>query len=72
MHNFHEAIGQYLDYKSALEDFEPDRVVFLAIPTTILNHPVFQGRFIQKRLKEEDVKLIVFDASQNIIVQWIS
>ena len=30
--NFHEAMGQYLDYKSALEDVEPDRKVYLALP----------------------------------------
>ena len=31
MNNFHEAMEQYLDYRSALEDFEPDRIVILAL-----------------------------------------
>ena len=46
MNNFHEAMGQYLDYRSALEDFEPERTVYLALPTHAYNHTLFQGRFI--------------------------
>jgi hypothetical protein len=69
--DFHEAIGQYLDYQSALEDFEPQRIVYLAIPSRVFEQDVFQGRFIQKRLKEECVNLIVFDPSLNEIMQWI-
>ena len=64
-------MGQYLDYRSALEDFEPNRLVYLAIPISARNHYLFQGRFIQKRLREEEVKLIIFDPVQNIIVEWI-
>jgi len=72
MNNFHEAIGQYLDYRSALEDFEPNRIVYLAIPVSEQNHSLFQGRFIQKRLREEEVKLIIFDPIQNLILEWIN
>jgi XisH protein len=71
MTNFHEAIGQYLDYVSALEDFDAQRVVFLAIPLYAYNNVIFQGRFIQKRLKEEEAKLIIFDPIKNEIVKWI-
>ncbi|MFN4254262.1 MAG: element excision factor XisH family protein [Saprospiraceae bacterium] len=68
---FHEAMGQYLDYRSALEETEPDRVVFLAVPQSVYFHEVFQGRFIQKRLREEATKLIVFNPLDNTIIQWI-
>ena len=71
MANFHEAMGQYLDYKSALEDFDPQRVVFLALPLYAYNHAVFQGRFVQKRLREEQAKLIIFDSIKNEVIQWI-
>jgi hypothetical protein len=71
MADFHEAMGQYLDYCSALEDVEPDREVYLAVPESAFKHYLFQGRFIQKRLKEESVKLIVFHSLQNLVVQWI-
>jgi len=69
---FHEAIGQYLDYQSALSDTEPDRTVYLAIPEDAFSTELFQGRFIQKRLVEENINLIVFDVSKNIITEWIN
>jgi hypothetical protein len=54
-----------------LEDFEPNRLVYLAIPVSARNHYLLQGRFIQKRLREEAVKLIIFDSLQNLIIEWI-
>ncbi|MFN0036450.1 MAG: XisH family protein [Saprospiraceae bacterium] len=71
MADFHEAMGQYLDYRSALEDAEPDREVYLAIPKKAFEHYLFQGKFIQKRLKEEAAKLIVFNPVENVITSWI-
>ena len=70
MSDFHTAIGQYLDYFDALEESEPERELFLALPVDAYNHRVFQGRFIQKRLKKENVKLIVFDPLINTILEW--
>ncbi|HKK77111.1 MAG TPA: XisH family protein [Saprospiraceae bacterium] len=67
---FHEAIGQYLDYESALQDVEPDRTVYLAVPEDTFKNELFQGRFIQKRLREEQVNLIVFDIDTNEIKLW--
>ncbi len=32
---FHSALGQYLDYELGLEEIEPDRLVFLAIPEKV-------------------------------------
>ena len=71
MNDFHTAMGQYLDYKSAMEDFEPERIVFLALPSKIQQHPVFNGNFVQKRFREENVKLIIFDPLINEITTWI-
>ena len=69
---FHEAMGQYLDYKSALADEEPDRIIYLAIPKDAFDNELFQGTFIQKRLREESINLIVFDISTNSILKWIN
>ncbi len=68
--DFHTAIGQYLDYFDALEESEPERELFLALPVDAYNHRVFQGRFIQKRLNKENVKLIIFDPLNNTIIKW--
>lgn len=72
IHTFHEAMGQYLDYRSALEVVDPQRIVFLAIPSHIFHHEIFQDWFIQKRLKEENAKLIIFDPTTNVIEKWIN
>lgn len=69
---FHEAIGQYLDYKSALSDSEPDRILYLAIPDMAFSHELFQGGFFERRFFEESVNLIVFNADKNIITKWIN
>jgi hypothetical protein len=34
MLDFHLALGQFLNYRLALEEIEPDRVLYLAIPLT--------------------------------------
>ncbi len=71
MNNFHEAMGQYLDYKSALKDFDPERIVYLALPFHATQHRLYQGLFIQKRLREESAKVIIFDLIKNEILEWI-
>jgi hypothetical protein len=68
---FHTAIGQFLDYRDALDDTEPERELYLAIPNEIFFNSVFQGKFIQRRLKRESVHLITFDIENKIITQWI-
>lgn len=70
---FHEAIGQYLDYKSALSDTEPDRVIYLAIPDIAYAEDLFQSDgFFEKRFIEEEANVIVFNARENIIEKWIN
>ena len=71
MNNFHEAMGQYLDYKSALKDFDSERIVYLALPFHATQHRLYQGLFIQKRLREESAKVIIFDLIKNEILEWI-
>ncbi|MFN0015624.1 MAG: element excision factor XisH family protein [Saprospiraceae bacterium] len=71
MSDFHTAIGQFLDYRTALEETDPDRILYLAIPVHAWEHKVFQGRFIQKRIQMEQVKTIIFDESTNTILSWI-
>jgi hypothetical protein len=54
-----------------MEDFEPERDVYLALPEKAFEQPLFQGRFVQKRLREEGAKLIIFNPLDNIITRWI-
>lgn len=68
---FHTALGQYLNYFQALEEQEPDRVVYLAVPIETYQD-FFQLSFIQRSLQRYQVKLIVYDPKLEEIKQWIS
>lgn len=67
---FHTAIGQYADYRDALEESEPDRSLFLAVPVDVYESTVFQSDFIQKRPRKESAKLIIYSPEDNTIVSW--
>lgn len=67
---FHTALGQYLNYCQALEEQEPDRIVYLAIPVETYQD-FFQLPFIQRALRRYQIKLIIYDPKQEEIKQWI-
>ncbi len=68
---FHTALGQYLNYCQALEEQEPDRFVYLAIPLETYQD-FFQLPFIQRSLRRYQVKLIIYDPKLEEIKQWIN
>ena len=68
---FHTALGQYLNYCQALEEQEPDRIVYLAIPSETYQD-FFQLPFIQRALQRYQVKLIIYDPKLEEIKQWIN
>ena len=68
---FHTALGQYLNYCQALEEQEPDRNVYLAIPLETYQD-FFQLPFIQRALQRYQVKLIIYDPKLEEIKQWIN
>lgn len=67
---FHTALGQYLNYCQALEEQEPDRIVYLAVPAETYQD-FFQLPFIQRTLRRYQVKLIIYDPKLEEIKQWI-
>lgn len=68
--DFHLAHGQFLDYRYALELEEPDRILYLAVPDRIYR-TFFTLNFIDRVRQRSQIKLVVYDAKQEIIVQWI-
>ncbi|WP_254175260.1 element excision factor XisH family protein [Planktothrix pseudagardhii] len=66
---FHHALGQFLNYRVALKVKEPNRVLFLAVPTKIYRN-FFSGELAQLSVSEYQVKVLVFDPGQEVIVQW--
>lgn len=68
--SFHTALGQYLNYCQALEEKEPNRIVYLAVPSETYQD-FFQLPFIQRAIARYQVKLIIYDPKQEEILQWI-
>lgn len=66
---FHSALGQCLNYRSALRLTEPDRTLYLAIPEDVYKE-FFMRRFIQRVIVEHQLKLLIFNPTQEEIVQW--
>lgn len=65
-----EAVGQYEVYRAILEENEPSRRLYLAVPhrihESLLSQPF--GQFITSRLR---LRVIVFQEEQERIVTWI-
>ena len=67
--DFHLAIGQFLNYRLALEELEADRILYLAIPDDIY-HNFFQDSFIQKVIDNYSIKLLIINTQQGEILSW--
>jgi hypothetical protein len=67
---FHEALGQYENYLIALDIYESDRRLFLAIPVDIYK-TFFQKQFIQTVLQRKKIRLIIYNPLEETIALWI-
>ena len=70
INEFHRAVGQFNDYSVALELMEPERILFLAIPSEIWDR-FFLKPIIQKSLERVKAKVVIYDPVLNKIVKWI-
>ena len=67
---FHKAVGQYENYRLSLEELDPLRKIWLAIPDEAWND-FFQRKFIQKAILRYQIEFIIFDPYTEEIIQWI-
>jgi hypothetical protein len=66
---FHTAVGQFFNYRVALEIQEPERVLYLAVPLGVYRD-FFQKQFVQLVIQRYQLKLIVYDPVNEVIVEW--
>jgi hypothetical protein len=66
---FHTALGQCLDYQIMLEENEPDRVLYLAVPSDTYQ-TFFQTRFAQIVLGRYPLKLLIYEPTLEEILEW--
>ena len=69
--DYHAALGQFLNYRLALEFKEPDRKLYLAVPVAV-HEAFFQREFLQISVARHQVNRIVYDPVNEVIVQWIN
>lgn len=70
IYEFHEVLGQYLNYRRILRlTHQEYRQVILAVPSEAYDR-LFRKEFVQITLEEEEVQYFVFDTSKNEILLW--
>ncbi len=68
--DYHAALGQFLNYRLALEISDPTRILYLAVPV-VAYQTFFKREFAQMSLERYQIKQIIYDPIQEVIVQWI-
>ncbi|GAX37421.1 element excision factor XisH family protein [Nodularia sp. NIES-3585] len=68
---FHQALGQLLNYRLILRRKEPERVLYLAVPLDIYES-FFKLEFTQIAITDYQLKIIVYNIEQEVISQWIN
>ncbi len=67
---FHTTLGQFLNYRDALEKIEPDRQLYLAVRVPIYES-FFQRRFIASAVERYQLQLVIYDVEQEVITRWL-
>lgn len=68
--DFYNALGQFLSYKIALEQQEPDRILYLAVPQETFDD-FFTLDFTQIAIERYELKIIVYAPAKEEVVKWI-
>ncbi|MEH2353598.1 XisH family protein [Nostoc sp.] len=68
--DYHAALGQFLNYRLALEISDPNRILYLAVPISVYE-AFFKREFAQISVERYQIKQIIYDPIQEVIVQWI-
>ncbi|MBD1211851.1 MAG: element excision factor XisH family protein [Dolichospermum sp.] len=69
--DFHQALGQLLNYRLILRRQEPERILYLAVPFDIYES-FFKLEFTQIAIIDYQLKIIVYNIDKEVISQWIN
>lgn len=68
---FEKALGQFNIYQLAIEEKEPDRILYLAVPDDFYRD-FMEDPFFQKIIQIYSLKIIIFNTNNQSILSWIS
>lgn len=71
MQDLRDAIGQFTIYRSVLRRTYPDVVLYMAV-RDVVYHSLFEEPIGQILIEDEQLKIIVFNLEQEVIVEWKS
>lgn len=71
LYDFHLAVGQFINYRVALDEVSPERTLYLAVPIETYD-TFFRRRFVQSVIEREHLNIIVYDAVREVITEWKS
>ena len=66
---FHTALGQFLNYRVALEKQQPERFLYLAVPEKAYE-TFFHLPFVEMVTERFQLSLLVYDPKEEVILQW--
>jgi hypothetical protein len=66
LQDIYKAFGQYLIYSSGLEEVEPDRTLYLAIPEEVFLRDINQNVFLTL-LQKYNIKIFIFSIAEEKI-----
>jgi hypothetical protein len=70
LYEFEDALGQFIIYCLALEEIEPERILYLAIPVKFYER-FFDDTFFVRLLKRFSIHLIIYNLTNSQIEKWI-
>ena len=71
IYEFYLAVGQCFSYKIALRAQQPERQLYLAIPSYTYEE-FFRRPFATQTIQESQINLLVYEPNQEVVLQWIS
>ncbi|MCL1467038.1 XisH family protein [Argonema galeatum] len=66
---FHTAVGQFINYRVALEEQEPERILYLAVPIGV-HRRFFFLPFVRTIVERFQITLITYDPVDEVILEW--
>ncbi len=70
IHDLEQALGQFVLYSKVLAQKEPDRGLYLALPQSVFDD-LFTDEIGQILLETTDLRLLVFEPTQEILTRWL-
>ncbi|MEZ4960171.1 MAG: element excision factor XisH family protein [Saprospiraceae bacterium] len=66
---FHEAVGQFRNYRRLLRKTDAERALFLAISEETFNF-FMSEEFYRMAIEEDEISVIVYSKSSTTVVKW--